>query len=310
LRAGVVVKLARVLTGVLLLASILWQPAPAFGLSGNGWHFSYELTDTDGLAVSGATFNGRYVFTRISVPQIRVHYSAHPTMNDQIGRSGNVPYVGGTTKVTRSASSISLSMSFRCCRWPSAASYRYDVRYTFYSSGKFVPVVYVYGPGLERTAVYQVFFRMDLAVGGAAADRFRQFSNGAWHQRSVEAPSWDDGVNQDGAEWAVTDPAAAWTHLVKPRTTDNNATVYVLRYHYGQGNQDLGPAVRLPTAYDTDETIIGRDLVEWYYSRATFHRPSGCPPTCREPIGIGPVVVQRAEPTPTLSPSPTPSESP
>lgn len=301
---------------IALASTIVWAPVTSEGHSGNGWTFDIELTDTDGLAVTRGIFQGKWVFARVSIPQIRVDYAYHPTMNDQLGRRGiaNVPFVTGSTKLTRTSSYISVTSSFRCCSWPSAGSYRYDVRYTFYSTGAFRPAVYVYGPGLERKATYNVFFRMDFNVNGSAYDRVKRYGSGSWAYTNLESPLRDDGIHTGGEEWAIVDDAAKLGYFVEPRPTDGRPTMYVLRYHTGQGNQDLGTAVRLPSHYDNNETVDKHSIVEWYMTYTSYTRPSGCPRSCYPPRIAGPVIYRKVEPlpspTPTVSPSPTGSETP
>ncbi len=317
MRTRVVVRRGRHvgLAVVALATALVWAPAPALGHSGLGWTFTHELTDTDGLAVKSAVYRDRWVFARVSVPQIRVHYASHPTMNDQLGRSGNVRYVAGSTRLTRTSSYLSLSQSFRCCSWPSTASYRYDIRYTFYANGAFRPAVYIYGPGIEPSAVYQVFIRMDFNIAGFARDRFKVFGEKGWSTRTVEGGTRDDGAHDPaGYEWAAFDRIAGHGYYMKPRPTDGRPQVFALRYAWREGAGDLGSAVRLPTSYDNDQSIVDHNVVEWYWSLTRYRRPSGCPRTCNAPVPAGPLIYRVLDPTPTPTPtltvSPVPSPSP
>jgi len=258
----------------------------------NGWKFNVVLTATDGLAITNASFKGSTVFKRISIPQIRVFYSANPTMNDQLGKGSgaNIPYKPGSLRSASDARRIDVRASFREPDWPDAFTYRYDIRYTFMSSGQIRSRVNAYGPGLEPTQEYQVDLRIDLDVDGKGRDFFQHFYEGNWIAPRKECNCRDEGTHRNGAEWLVYDGATGRARYLRPRESDRRPLVFALRFKDGEGNHDLGPVYTSPGTFRNGESIQFTNVVLWYRSFARYSRPDGCPPTCDTPLVIGPVI--------------------
>jgi hypothetical protein len=257
----------------------------------NGWKFGVVNTATDGLAIVNASFKGRRVFKRISVPQIRVVYSANPTMNDQLGDGGaNIPYKPGSLRSGNDAKRIDVRARYEEPDWPNAMSYRYDMRYVFFSSGQFRARVYAYGPGLEPSQQYQVDFRIDLDIEGGSRDYFQHYYKGNWVAPRKECLCEDEGTHHNKAEWLVYDGATGRARYVRPRASDGRPWMWALRFRDGEGNQDLGPMYRSPGGFKNGERIQFRNVVVWYRSFAHYSRPEGCPNTCNKPVVIGPIL--------------------
>lgn len=272
------------------------MPAPADAghtgrhVTGAGWSVRWDVTPTDGLAVEAATYAGRTVLQRVSVPQCLVrYYAGTPTMKDQMGTSGNIRYVGGSLNVTRTSDALILSAVFDCCGYPNAGSYRYRVRYVFYDDGDWRPSVYVFGPGLEGRAVYECHIRMDHDLGGGANDFFEYHDQG-WRrpaeERGVDVRTTDD----QGNAWRVFD-AAGWGYGIDPRSSDGSVSMYILRANDGEGGGDLS-SYRVPSSFNGDQAVQNVDNVQWYWSRTPYSRPSGCPGSgcSRNPKEVGPTL--------------------
>ncbi|HEX9774078.1 MAG TPA: hypothetical protein VGB83_00655 [Actinomycetota bacterium] len=279
----------------------------------NGWRFTVKSTPTDGLAVTSARYKGHKVFQRLSVPQIRVFYSVNPTMNDQLGgrRAANVP-IHGPIKVGFGNSVIDVRARYSEDWWPSAASYRYDVRYLFYADGRFRARVYAYGPGLEPKHTYAVDFRLDLDLRDRGDEFYRRFLDGDWREPRRECSCIDEGSHDAGAEWLLYDGSSARGYRVLPNPSDGHPYLYGLRYRNGQGNDDL-PWIRHPWAFKNNEPIRGRNVVLWYRAFARYERPNRCPGRCKPPIVIGPTfkpTIVQPEPSPSPSESDSPSPTP
>lgn len=264
-------------------------------LTGSGWSFSYKRSATDALVVSDAAYRGRPVFRRVSVPQCRVVYAQGAwTMNDQMGHRGNIQYVAGSTVLVRSREAIEIRAMYQCCGWPAANSYRYRIRYIFYSDGRFRPFVYVYGPGIEPRARYECAVRMDLDVAGRMNDYFQQYRDELWVAPDVEREVRDEGTTDPltGAEWIVWD-ASGYAYYLRPNPVDGRPRAWILRARDDEGNTDLGLDVIDPARFDDDEPVQGTDVVFWYLTMAPYRRPSGCVGRASRctPIRLGPSLV-------------------
>jgi hypothetical protein len=263
-------------------------------ITSNGWSLEWEVSTTDGLIVRSASRGLQTVIYELSVPCAKVYYSSHSTRTDNLGNSGNVKF----RELTKGSNADVLDLRAKYWQpgWPADGTYRYDVRYLFYTTNIIRTYIYVYGPGLEASARYEVYVRADMDLEGAANDKMAQYGTTAWSApKTIEDPYRDDGNNSPSGppaldpgnfEWDTWESTTAHGYFVDPRP-DGSPDMYILRYVAGEGDPDMGTTCPALSTYDQNESINGHDIGHWYWSHTPCTRGSDCPGTCNTAKIIG-----------------------
>lgn len=292
----------------------------------DGWSVSYEPTNTDGLRIFNATYNGQLVFQSLKMPQVNVWYASGGFgYRDSVGCTGIVPPYG-QTQVLQVTGGFKILQDFRMGGWPNNCNYRYEQSVTFYADGRFETEVSNYGPGCSYDGLYRPFLRVDIGPAGQESNFFQYFTDGGW----TSPPAEDDfpkGVpySPTGDKWGQFG-AMMNGYLIKPTANeperDDPAHYIVLRHYANEGDNDLpsqgaDPRTIFPLQWDNNEAIQDQDILFWFVpeSQTTQNPPycwsaGGTPHPCTNGLDFrvtGPVAT--ATPTPTAPPA-TPSETP
>ncbi len=145
----------------------------------------------------------------------------------------------------------------------------------FLASGEWTANLDLYGPGLQNSATYEAFWRVDYDIPSAGSNRFSYYSGGGWFYPSTEAEFFDDGVNASGGyEWRQE--AGGRRYSVDPLSLTHKYADLVVVFHAGESG-GTGSKQYPAALYDNNESILaGADLVQWYHSIRAYSRPSGC----------------------------------
>ena len=294
----------------------------------DGWSVSYEPTNTDGLRIFNAVYNGQLVFQSLKMPQVNVWYASGGFgYRDSVGCSGIVPPYG-QTQVIQVTGGFKILQDFRMGGWPNNCNYRYEQSVTFYADGRFHAEVSNYGPGCSYDGLYRPFLRVDIGPAGQEGNFFRYFTDGGWTSPLAE-DDFPKGTpySPEGEKWSQLG-ATMGGYALKPTGNDpmhdDPAHYIVLRHYASEGDNDLptqgaDPRTIFPLQWDNNEAIQDQDILFWFVPESqTDSSPpdyycwsaGGTPHPCTNGLDFrvtGPVMT--ATPTPTAPPA-TPSETP
>lgn len=273
-----------------------YQPASDFcptpgSVNRGGWTLDYATTDTDGLHVSNASYQGRAVLTSAKLVEWHVDYNGtyfYPGFFDITGCTNNTgngfpiaPYgetqlldlVEGSTIV-----GFELVQDFRMSNWGAACNYRYEQRMQFWDDGRFRIVSGAFGRGCGDSAdlpqpVYRPVVRIDIAVNGDDNDTFAWWDGGQWQTAVTETyrtPYADPGHGphaydaQGAAAW-VMDSSGLGYYVIPGQGQFGDGGrgdapfLYVTRHKPEEGDADL-PIINPGGSHTADDYQQGPDL--------------------------------------------------
>ncbi len=287
------------------VASQSFQPPAGCPAGGNidqqGWQLNYQVTGTDGLMVTNATYSNTLAFTSAKLVEWHVDYG-NTGFRDVTGCGGGggfpiYPY--GETKmaflldIDSQVTGFEIVQDFRMTQWGQNCNYRYEQRYQFYEDGRFHILSGAYGRGCGTEALYRPIIRLDIAAGGDdAGDSFAYWDGTQWLAESHETyrvPYDEVGHGPHTAteqiNWRVTDNNGLG-YLIEPTTdkfTDSetgNPILYITQHKVEEGDSDLGVIGSCcednhqhgPDKYiygttanpQTPEPITNENIVLWY----------------------------------------------
>ncbi len=266
-------------------------PTPGNHVLG-GWQVSYEVTNTDGLRVYDATYNGMSVLRSVKLAEWHAMYSDTFGFEDYTGCGGGgggfpiSPY--GETQVTNildpslNIIGFEVRQDFRMANWGYNCNYRYEQRVQFYLDGRFQILAGAYGRDCGGgSAMYRPLIRIDLAVGGDNNNLLAAWDGSQWVTQNREF--WElQGApyTPEGYRWRIADTSGFGYYLAPNRgsgtATDpgDNAYLYALQHHPAEGDADLpiigdccatgGDYRQGPHLYLNGESLVDEDLVIWY----------------------------------------------
>lgn len=258
--------------GALLLPCLLASTANA---STNRWG-DVQLTPTadDGLAVVGASFEGRQVLGPVAVPFFTVDGVRHELTD--------ATRVAGPTS-TRGEGLLQVSATYR------VPTSRGDVSVTVYHAfsdadaqwadlGRFGSWVEFSGPEAD----YAFYWRIDPDLDGAGNDRLQVFSPDEHGAPAFRTPATESTVDlRETSTWLgrvqlkmIDGPSYADLTSLFLESSDRDARVYAVRSGAGE-NEALpsslvnGQTLQQVLGHGAGVPGAGEDMVLWYESRAT-----------------------------------------
>jgi hypothetical protein len=258
------------------------QAAPSLSsINEDNWSLNYAATADDGVSISSASYKGTQAFYLATMPYIPVEYDDGGLGLDEL----TTAFLDDFYKVDLNPSGFRIEAVYVDVSWPSCGSYKYVQRWDFYADGRFLPTLWIQGPGKVVDHTYHVRIRLDHDIAGASSDFLDRWEQGQWYTKNPEHPYWDDDLNDpNGYEWRLRDSSRGFTM----GSTDPGANITELRYHAGQqdyeGQEEYYFTPPHPGFWDNNESISGYDLVAWYNTtRALSNGPASCATTSMVP---------------------------
>lgn len=260
------------------LAPLILQeagPAPAApsqtSITEDNWSLNYSVTADDGVSISSAYYKSTQLLYQATIPYIPVEYNDGGEGFDELfsGLLSAGPYRVDLTNGFR------IEAVYTDVIWPACTSYKYTQRWDFYSDGRFVPTLWIQGPGKMVDHTYHFRLRMDYDIAGSSSDNFDRWEGGTWVQKTVEHTFWDDDANDpEQYEWRLRDGSRGF----RIGTYDSPASLAALRYHAGEDDYIANEYPPYPsTNWDNNESIQNSDLVTWNVTQRYW---SDGPSTC------------------------------
>lgn len=210
-------------------------------LNMNNWHIKYQLTNSDGIEIIDATYNGKLVLKSAKIVDWHVSY---PDKKD-FGYSDAMgcPQFSSAAVVAFEPPEIqpimndgkevgfSFVQDYRSPVWPKACNYRYQNLFEFYEDGRFRIAGVNLGLGCSNNGWYRPVFRINLAE--ADKQKVAAWENGHWTEWTKE-------------NWNVQDKKVRYSpegYLFKMTNSDGSG------YYLEPSNGQFGDAARGDHAY-------------------------------------------------------------
>lgn len=271
-------------------------------LKRNGWNMHYMLTSSDGLRISGVSFNNKPVLSSAKLVDWHVSYSG----TDGFGYSDAVgcPYFSQAAVVAweipktaelkdenNKTIGFVLEQTFRSEGWPTPCNYNYRQRYEFYNDGKFRVSCASIGRGCGNMGTYRPVFRIAFA---GEQNNFYQYSGtglstepAGWQQWKTEKWNEQNSLSTFSAEGYLYKIASAnGGYYMEPGRGQFNdggrgdfSFVYVTKNIAGreEGENDLptiGPCCNTDYHQGPEkfiepqpDDIVNSPLVVWYVAQ-------------------------------------------
>ncbi len=263
-------------------------------LSKNGWDMKYMLTGSDGLRISGVTFNGKPVLRSAKLVDWHVSYSG----TDGFGYSDAVgcPYFSQAAVVAwevpkvitlldnnNQPTGFVLEQVFRSEGWPTPCNYNYRQRYEFYNDGRFRVSCASIGRGCGNDGTYRPVFRIAFA---GSNENFYSWNGKDWKNWSREQWQEQNSNSSYSPEGAMYKIAGSSNYLIEPGNGQFHdggrgdfSFVYVTKHtsDRDEGENDLttiGPCCNIDYHQGPEkfiepqpEDITNSSLVVWYVAQ-------------------------------------------
>jgi hypothetical protein len=245
------------------------------------WRITYQWSQSSGLRLGAAEYQGMRVFHAASVPFLYVKYGsdAYGPFSDELRSQ--------TRDVVERAIVNGFDLVVKYDFY--GADYEYDHIWRFHDDGQFGSVIVIHGPGEEIFGhhIYHIPFRFDLDLSGASGDSFqRRGTQGSWQDVALEGRHLAVPGGHAGFDWRVIDKATGKSARLRARTGDS-AEVWALRYKAAEawgswGGVEAntpGSEGSVPAVYNDGQSVQNSDIVLWYIAHVgAADRVSACGP--------------------------------
>jgi hypothetical protein len=279
---------------------------PANGVvSQDGWSVSHQVTNSDGLEVHSATYNGEAVFTSAKLAEWHVNETGGSGFVIVTGCSptGGFPvFPFGDTQVVTMADGFEIVQDFRMANWGANCNYRFEQRNQFFDDGRFRVVAGAFGRNCSGPAdlgLNMPLIRINIAVNGPSNDAMDLWTGNSWQRFVTEdyrTPYAETGhgphiLDDDSNGWRIFDTGTQTGYLIQPSVGQfgdggrgDEPFVFVLAHDPAEGDADLGAGVGPCCAADhqvgphqwlNDEPVSDTDLVIWYVPQAETDQGMG-----------------------------------
>jgi hypothetical protein len=255
----------------------------------DSWQFDYILTNSDGVNLTNVQYQGKPVLSNVKLVDWHINYSHR----DKFGYSDSIgcPLFSSATVLASGAPEIepiqkdgqevgfSFTQDFQNASWPKTCMYRYQQRFEFFNDGSFRVLAINIGQACGTLGTYRPDLRIQFPTD--IGYTFSSWDGSSWKPWDVEAWQLEsDQFTANGAQFRVMSADGTGYDIAPGNgqppddARNDNAYVYVTRYHPGEGDTDLwtlgeccntdfhqGPEQFIG---DTPEPILESPLVLWY----------------------------------------------
>ncbi|MDQ3364125.1 MAG: hypothetical protein M3680_01670 [Myxococcota bacterium] len=245
-------------------------------ISEAGWKFHWRLTESAGIMIYLADFNGRRVLWEGSMPYVTVDHQRQSLDVDNDSAEAHGPWwvplgtrtLKGPVRVQSFRGGVELSAAFE------AGPYHYTQLWRFHDDGRLCPWLTIYGPGIHDQHTYHPHWRFDFDLDGARDDAFERFEDSRWQRIANEGWfPYGGEADEAGNVWRQVDAASGAAINIRPHSWDD-AEVFAIRYHDGEwapfSPRNAAGSQTFPAAYVGDEPLDGDDVTLWYVAHVHF----------------------------------------
>ena len=258
-------------------------------LEEGSWSFDYILTSSDGINLTNVRYQGRPVLSNVKLVDWHVSYSHR----DKFGYSDAIgcPLFSSATVLASGAPEVepiqqggqrigfSFTQDFQNASWPKTCMYRYQQRFEFFDDGSFRVLAINIGQACGTLGTYRPNLRIQFPIDTAYT--FSNWDGNVWQPWEVEGWQLQSELyTPQGAQFRILSTDGTGYDIAPgagqpPDDHKNdNAFIYITRYHPGEGDTDLltlgeccntdfhqGPEQFIG---DVPEPIVESSLVLWY----------------------------------------------
>ncbi len=240
-----------------------------------GWKVHWKLTDSAGIMVYLADYQGRRVLWEGSLPYVTIDHQRQGLEVEEATAAGHGPvWVPlGTRTLVGEVRSNRFRGGFELVADFAAGAYRYTQMWRFHDDGRLGPWLTIHGPGVHSGHTYHPHWRFDFDVNGPQGDSVERFEDGAWQR--VEREGWfpyAGDADDSGNAWRQVDVSGAAVHI-RPHQAED-AELFAVRYHDGEwppfSPRAEAGAQAFPAAYVGSESVQGQDVTLWYVAHVHY----------------------------------------
>jgi hypothetical protein len=245
------------------------------------WRVTYQWSQSSGLRLGAADYQGIRVLYAASVPFVHVSYQgdAYGPFTDELRSTTKEVVLREIVK------GFDLVVKYDLY----GADYEYDHVWRFHDDGQFGSMIVIHGPGEEihDRHTYHIPFRFDLDLSGASGDSFQARSPlGTWMDVADEGRTFPSFGGGGDYAWRLIDKTTGKSARLRARTGDS-AEVWALRYKAAEAWGSWGGAQAstpgspgsVPAIYSDGQSVQDADVVLWYIAHVSaLDRVSVCGP--------------------------------
>lgn len=222
------------------------------------WSFDYNITSTDGLKISNATYKNQKIIESAKLVDWKVSYS--PTKGFGYSDAVGCPFYSGAVVVAvqppkfepivvgKNNVGVSIYQEFQSAGWPGPCNYNYAQKFEFYNDGSFRVAGASLGRGCGSDGTYRPVYRIHLS---GDTNNFASFNTSNqwedWKSEGYEKQDEIDNLYKNQFLYRVMN-AQSDGYYIEPcigQFSDggrgDNAWIYVTKYHdqIDEGSTDL-----------------------------------------------------------------------
>lgn len=222
------------------------------------WSFDYNITSTDGLKISNATYKNQKIIESAKLVDWKVSYS--PTKGFGYSDAVGCPFYSGAVVVAvqppkfepilvgEKNVGVCIYQEFQSAGWPGPCNYNYAQKFEFYNDGSFRVAGASLGRGCGTDGTYRPVYRIHLS---GDTNNFASFSSSSqweyWTNERYAKQSETDELFQNRFLYRI-DMGKAKGYYVEPCIGQfgdggrgDNAWIYITKYHdkIDEGSTDL-----------------------------------------------------------------------
>ena len=252
------------------------------------WQFGYTLADApdaEGIAISNASFRGRKVLYKGSMPSLRVQYNSTCGPYKDPLNYNNAHAISGSNRVKVYTVWSSGLSGIAVEAFHTIGAYKLTERWTFWADGRITPRLYSAGLQCNIDHRHHPYWRFDFDIEGAPNDTVFEYNTTTpdlgwgpgWHVKHTEITRVKNPATH--RSWAVMDVNTMRGYHVIPGSNDGTADafaprdLFVMRYHpaedkHGQQGSAFDDGL---FAYINGEIVEKSDAVIWYCGHLGHH---------------------------------------
>ncbi|HHB78922.1 MAG TPA: hypothetical protein ENK85_06785 [Saprospiraceae bacterium] len=255
----------------------------------NRWRIHYQLTNSDGIEIFDAYYNGKPVLTSAKLVDWHVSY---PDKKDfgysdamgcpQFSSAAVVAFEPPEIEPIRNKGQeigFSFVQDFRSPVWPKSCNYRYQNLFEFYEDGRFRVAGVNLGLGCSNNGWYRPVFRIDLAdEQGQVVEAWEKGKWVRWEKENWNLQEKNASFSPEGYLFRMTNKDGSGYYLQPnngqfgDHSRGDHAFTYVAVKHTGEGEEDmstLGPCCHTDFEQGPErfiqpaESLTGQNII-WY----------------------------------------------